>query len=248
VGANSRSGWGSGAREGLEPDAWTRGGRRGDSGTRYATRVDAEATGWVSMGPTGRTAGTVGGPSLLSAAAASAASAKRRLGSFWSSVPTQSSKPTGTAQAGVSGGTACSRCCIRSASTESPRKGGRPWTSSTATHPRAYRSVQGPWSRHRAWNCSGAMYPGVPATTRVRRVAWPTAAASPKSVRRSWLPTGPDPIRSTLAGLRSRWSSPLAWAWPRPESSASRHARTWGQSSWPHRGSRVPWCASSMTR
>lgn len=78
--------------------------------------------------------------------------------------------------------------------------------------------------------CSGAMYAGVPTACRVAVSVMRSAArATPKSMTR-----GPSSDTSTLAGLRSRCTSPTEWI----DSSASAHPaashRTAGTGSGPH--------------
>ena len=101
----------------------------------------------------------------------------------------------------------------------SAANGPRPVAAQASVEPSAKTSPSGPLSRMPSI-CSGAMKSGVP-------MIWPvtvsrdasTARAIPKSITR-----GPAGERSTLAGLRSRWTSPAAWI--AASASASPRARS----------------------
>ena len=87
----------------------------------------------------------------------------------------------------------------------SPANGRTPASASYSMTPSAHTSAGGPTSRPRA--CSGAMYAGVPTTDPVRvRSAASARLASPKSATFAV----PAASNSTLAGFRSRWTTPTA--------------------------------------
>ena len=97
-----------------------------------------------------------------------------------------------------------------SASGRCPSRTGRPVAANASTAPRLNTSLVGPTPRPTA--CSGDMNPGEPTTI----PAWVSMLASgdreiPKSITR-----GPSPASSTLAGFRSRCTTPAAWIAPSP--------------------------------
>jgi len=74
----------------------------------------------------------------------------------------------------------------------------------TITQPQATTSAVGPMSWAANW--SGAMYVGVPTTPPVACAPASSVRAMPKSMTR-----GPSEPSSTLAGLKSRWTTPASW-------------------------------------
>jgi hypothetical protein len=107
------------------------------------------------------------------------------------------------------------------AAAESPLNGGRPVAAKASTLPREKTSLGGPAGSPRS--CSGDMYASVPITVPVvvRPVVASTARAMPKSMIR-----GPSAARITLAGLRSRCTSPRAWMAARPSARPAARARS----------------------
>ena len=152
-------------------------------------------------------------PSVRSAHIASAACRKRFPGRFASMRSSQRSSPSGTGMAASRVGSEALMCMRITSRLVSAVKGGLPVASCHATQPTAYRSVHGPWSRRAPAACSGAMNSGVPAMAmpECSRSSSQTCA-SPKSVSFSPGRTSRFPRASTLAGLRSRWSTPSACA------------------------------------
>ena len=118
--------------------------------------------------------------------------------------------------------------------------GARP-SISPSTLPAAKTSARSSIASPRA--CSGAMYAGVPP---LASPGVPRRWASPKSSSF----TLPSSQRKTLAGLRSRWSTPrwCAWASPRAISSAIRSASAAGIGPSAIRCARVFPRRSSITR
>jgi hypothetical protein len=88
-------------------------------------------------------------------------------------------------------------------SVPSSPKGSSPVRSWYRVTPRAWTSVRS--SSGAPVRCSGAMKAGVPPWRRGSPKAW----AIPKSSTFTW----PSSQRKTLAGLRSRWTTPSWWAW-----------------------------------
>jgi hypothetical protein len=162
--------------------------------------------------------------SARSAAAASAAHRYRSPGWRRSSRRSTSSAPGGASQGGR-GGSEPRRCRCRTVATGPRPYGGCPVNSTHATHPSAYRSVHGPSPRSSPSSCSGAMYAGVPLPPLDDGRTGPdsSACAMPKSARTGCGGrSGRSRVRSTFPGLRSRCSTPRAWAC----ASASRRARS----------------------
>ena len=134
------------------------------------------------------------------------------VGPFSSSRRTSISNAGGTSglcHVGATGGVL--RCWPIMATSLSPRNGGLPVTISYSMAPREYRSARGVTSPPMA--CSGGMYRAVPTImpSWVRRER-SLATARPKSP----ILAVPSAVRSTLPGLRSRWTMPFEWANSRP--------------------------------
>lgn len=121
----------------------------------------------------------------------------------------------------------------------SASNGPRPVAAYTSSEPRENTSEAGPAERASV-SCSGDMKGGVPIMWPVSVRVWlPAAREMPKSMTR-----GPSSAISTLAGLRSRWTTPARWMSRRASSSprASRRsavprsgpwARMWSASEGP---------------
>jgi hypothetical protein len=135
-----------------------------------------------------------------------------------------------------------SRVARRIESAVAPANGRFPVTSSYTMTPRAKTSIRA--SIGRPAICSGAMYPGVPATAAALAPggAGPGSSAvgalsistdwraSPKS-RSLTLPAG---VNMTFSGLRSRWTTPRAWSsaspsaiWMAMSTACTRAASGW---------------------
>ena len=98
--------------------------------------------------------------------------------------------------------------------------GPAPVAAKTSTAPRLNTSPAGPTGP--PWTCSGDMYAGEPITSPVP-VRWlaPAAREIPKSITR-----GPSGASSTLAGFRSRCTTPAAWIALSPSASPAASAST----------------------
>lgn len=104
----------------------------------------------------------------------------------------------------------------------SESKGPRPVAAWTSSEPSANTSAAGPTSRGR-WNCSGAMYGGEPINFPVSvRRSLSTGREMPKSMT-----LGPLSVRSTLPGLRSRWTTPARWMSRSASASPAVSRRNW---------------------
>jgi hypothetical protein len=111
-----------------------------------------------------------------------------------------------------------------SSSTVRAVRGGRSHNTSYNVAPSEYTSAGAPASSDRPWACSGARYAGVPVTAPARVVRGPaTSASSPSTTAgarststrarpQSITNTSPNGPNITLGGLRSRWTTPRAWA------------------------------------
>ena len=107
-----------------------------------------------------------------------------------------------------------------SATVDPSPNGPSPVAAKVSTAPRLKTSLAGPTGRPSA--CSGDMNPGEPTTIPVR--VSETASMDreiPKSISR-----GPSSARSTLAGFRSRCTTPAVWMAARPSASPAASLST----------------------
>ena len=129
----------------------------------------------------------------------------RNAGFFSNRIWTQPSNSSGMGTFDVNGGGGECMCITRVDDTFTPLNGVFPVTSQWVRHPREYRSVHGPWSRHDAVICSGAMNRGVPMIESDPMSSAPSPAqAIPKSESLSPALVSRRVPMSTLAGFRSR--------------------------------------------
>ena len=129
--------------------------------------------------------------------------------------------------------TRASPTALTSRASERSFQGRRPVAISNSSTPRLNKSLRG--SARPRPNSSGAMYSGEP-HTRLEpvRLASVCTRASPKSVSL----TLPSLARSTLWGLRSRWTTPRPWAWARARATARAIRCASGQGKAPSRSRR----------
>ena len=163
----------------------------------------AVAAARVGSAPTGPP-GPVGPPS---SASTSWRAVGRRAGSLASADST--SRRSGPASTPRSGAPCRIRCACSVGDSDGPDcacdHGLCPVAAYATRLPQLNTSAAGPTVPFR--NCSGAIHPGVPTSIPawVCRLATSSARAMPKSITR-----GPDSERSTLAGFRSRCTTPAA--------------------------------------